>query len=344
MFDPRVPFMNALLKSHEMRVLGQAQLERLGTPGVRADARDVLRDTDIGAWLDGTSWPNARERDLALWRYLSESLERLELRRFFPPEARRFGRAYLLKYDVGNIKAVLQSLALDHPPQLLPIGVLQARGRLAELAAVRDPEALVETLTRLGFRKFALALRGFDSAGSRRARLAVEAALEGEYQRELRHAVRGFFGAHVLLAACGLIHDLANLSILCRILVTDGTAARQACFIPGGHLLEAQEWHEALAHGLRDLPRRLEHEAYRGLAADIVAVFERTGAVSAIEAVIERYRLNTLRGLLAPQLAPAAAMAWLIVLKEIELRNVRLILTAAEDAQPFEAVRRQLLV
>lgn len=344
MLDPRSPFMTALLKSQETRLVGREHLERMSAATAGTDVRATLHDTDIGAWLAAASWRNAEERDHSLWSYLAATLGAIELRRFFPREARRFSRSYLLKYDVANIKAVLQALALGGRPRLAPIGVMHAKRMMEDLAAVQSREALDETLTRAGLRKYALALHASGSHGGRRGRLAMEAALEGEYYRELRHAVRGLIGGHLLTAACGLLHDLANLSILCRLLVAGATIEDAAAFIPGGNQLDEQDLHDALAHGLHDLPRRLESEPYRKVAADVTAAYERAGSVAAIEAVIERHRVAALRDLLASSLAPAAVIAWFIVLKETELRNVRLLLTAAEDDLALDEVRRHLLL
>jgi vacuolar-type H+-ATPase subunit C/Vma6 len=344
MLDPRSPFMTALLKSQETRLVGREHIERLATAASRAEAVGLLRDTNIGAWLEGASWRNAAERDRVLWQYLAETLGAIELRRFFPRGARLFSNAYLLKYDVANIKAVLQGLALGHEPRLSPIGALHAKGRLDELAAARSREELEDVLTAAGLKRFALALRPADAASGRRARLAVNAALEGEYHRGLRHAVRGRLGGHILDAACGLMLDLTNLAVLCRLLAAGKSPAESESFVPGGNLLDAHDLRDALSHGLHELPRRLGPELYRRIASDVVAACERAESVAVIDAVIERHQLIALRGLLASTLAPAAVMAWFIVLKEIELRNVRLLLTAVEDGLGIDEVRRHLLV
>jgi vacuolar-type H+-ATPase subunit C/Vma6 len=341
MLDPRTPFMTAILKSQEVQLVGREHLEQLSASG---DPRAALRDTDIGRWLEGARWRDAAERDLALWEYLAQQLETLELRRFFPPEARRFGRAYLFKYDVGNVKAVLQGLELEQAPRLLPIGLLHARRRLDELAAVQSREALDEVLTSVGFRRLALALRPFRGSAGRRARLAMDAALENEYHRGLQHAVRGLRGGHVLALAAGLVLDLQNLALLCRLLAQGAGPAEIEGFVTGGERLDAADLKDALAHGLHDLPRRLEVELYRDIAAEAVAAYERSGSVAVMEAVIERRRLAALQGLLAPQVASAAVMAWYIVLKEIELRNVRLVFTALEDGLALDEIRRHLLM
>jgi vacuolar-type H+-ATPase subunit C/Vma6 len=344
MLDPRNPFMAALLKAQETRLVNETHLERLAPAGGGADLRAVLRDTDIGTWLEGVSWRDAEERDRALWRYLAQVIVSLEARRYFPRAARRFSRAYLLKYDVANLKAALQGLALGHRPRLLPIGAMHLHDRLEDLAAAQSPDEVAEVLTASGLRNFALALQSFNPSGGRKARLVVEAALEAEFYRQLVHTVRGLGGGFVLASGCGLMIDMTNLAILCRLLIAGAGTAGGESFIPGGHMADAHGLHDVLSHSLSELPRRIDNTYYGKVAADVVAAYERSGSVAVIDAIIEKHRLAALRELFAPQLAPAPVMAWFIIMKEIELRNVRLLISAVEDGIGLENVRRQVLM
>jgi vacuolar-type H+-ATPase subunit C/Vma6 len=352
MLDPRTPFMTALLKSQQERLVSRERIEGLGPVRDAAELVGALRQTQIGAWLEGARWRDAAERDLVLWRYLADTVGKIELRRFFPPDARRFSRAYLFKYDIANVKAVLQGLTLQIEPRLLPIGVLHAKRRLEALAAARNLEQVEDVLTSAGLRPAALIVRSFDPAGSRAARRAVEVALDAHYYRLLRHTASRLGAGHVLDSACGLMLDLANLSSLCRWLIANARGDSDAelsavradvLFIPGGQLLDEREWVDAMAHGLAELPRRLRHELHRQAAAEVLAAWERSGSVAVVDEVMERHRLTALHELLAPQVAPAVVMAWFLVTKEIELRNVRLALTAVEDGHGLAAVHRQLL-
>ena len=347
MLDPRTPFMTALLKSQRPRLVNRERLERLQGLGDVSEAVEQLQDTDAGAWLEGQGWRNAEERDHALWRYLSELLGKIELRRFFPPDARRLSRAWVLKFDLANLKAALQGLVENEAPRLLPIGVLHAKGRLDALAGARDRDEIEDLLTRSGLSEFARLTRGFDPAASRRARREVELALEAAYHHALRRTVRPLGGGHILGSACGVMIDFANLGILCRRLAKaasgTGTAAGEL-FIAGGRLLDSRALGDALAHGLDELPRRLEHDIHRRVATDVASAWERTGLLGVIDTEIEKHRLAVLHELLAPQVAPAVVMAWFLVVKEIELRNLRLALAAVEDGHGLDAVRRQLLL
>jgi len=342
MLDPRTDFMNALLKSRQAALVGDAEIERLaGDTG--SDAHGVLRHTDIGAWLEGERWRTAAERDQCLWRYLAETAAALQAQAFFPPQAQRFGRVYLLKYDVANVKAVAQGLALQREPTVRPIGAIHAAGRLGALAEAKDTDAAAAVLRDCGLHVFSDAVRRFKHTGGAQARLALESRLESEYHHALRDTARSLRGGVVLAWACGVMIDLANLAMLCRLLIAGVGTAGSDHFIPGGRMLSRQELQDGLSHGLSELPRRLAHEFHRAVAAEVLAAYERVGTISVTDIVIERERLAALRGLLAPQVAPAAVMTWFLVSKEIELRNVRLGLVAVEDGLGFEQVKRQLL-
>ena len=344
--------MTALLKSRQAALVGGADIERLaGDTG--SDAHGVLRHTEIGAWLEGERWRTAAERDQCLWRYLAETAAALQAQAFFPPQAQRFARVYLHKYDVANVKAVMQGLALERAPSVRPIGTIHAAGRLEALAAAQDTDAAAAVLRACGLPVFSDAVHRFKPTGGAPERLALETRLEADYHRALRDAARSLDGGVVLAWACGVLIDLANLSMLCRLLIASGDTAGTGTtgagtaggdhFIPGGRMLSRQELQDGLSHGLGELPRRLSHEFHRAVAADVLEAYERVGAIGVTDVVIERERLAMLRDLLAPQVAPAAVMMWFLVSKEIELRNVRLGLVAVEDGLGFEQVRRQLL-
>jgi vacuolar-type H+-ATPase subunit C/Vma6 len=343
MLDPRNSFVMALLKSEEANIVGRAHVDRLATVGDDADARGILRDTDLGAYLETAAYGGAQQRDQVLWRYLAARIAALDMQPFVPPDARSFGRAYLLKYDVFNLKAALQGLALERTPALLPIGVIAAQHQLEHLAAAVTVGEVTEVLTRAGLARFEPVIRPFQPAASLKSRLAIEVAMEGEYYRELLATAHGLGGGVVLAKACGMMIDLANLSILCRALHFGcGTAAGDQ-FIPGGYLLETASLQEALSHSLQDVPRRMEDRLYQSIAVAVVDACQDSGSVATMDQVIEQHRLAALRGLLAPQVAPAPVMAWFLIVKEIELRNVSLLLKSIEDGVSLDAIRRHLL-
>jgi vacuolar-type H+-ATPase subunit C/Vma6 len=343
MLDPRNPFMLALLRGEEASLVGREHMERLAAASSDADAQAALHDSDLGAYLSTAVYGSSRQRDQALWSYLAAKISSLENQPFLPPDARRFSGAYVLKYDVANLKAVLQGMALEHTAELLPIGAIAAHHRLDALAAAETAGDVAEVLMQAGLALFGTAVRSFNPAAGAKARQATEAGLEGIYHRHLLRTAQDLGGGIVLAKACGMKIDFANLSILFRALLFNGDPGAGVPFIAGGYLIGTGRLREALAHGVRDVPRWMDDSLYRVVAMEVVDAWEKSGAVACIDQVIERHRLTALRGLLAPQVAPAAAMAWFLIVKEIELRNVRLLLKSVDGGVTLDDIRKHLL-
>jgi vacuolar-type H+-ATPase subunit C/Vma6 len=333
----------ALLKAEEVSVVGKNHIERFAAASDEADAQAALGDTHLGAYLESAGYGGSRQRDDVLWRYLASRIASLEGLHFLPPDARSFSRAYVLKYDVANVKAVLQGLALEREPALLPIGVIAARRQLDELAAAETIGEVVEVLMRTGLALFAPVIRSFHPAAGPKARRAIEAGLEDTYHRHLLHTAHGLVGGVLLAKACGMMIDFANLSIFFRALLLNSGRAAGDAFVGGGYLLEIGSLQEALMHEIRDAPRRLDHHLYLETAMEVVDAWEKSGSVASVDQVIERHRFAALRSLLAPQVAPAAVMAWFLIVKEIELRNVSLLFKSIGAGATLDDVRKHLL-
>lgn len=347
MMDPRTSFLTGLLKSRQASLVNREQLEQLAE--TRQDDRsegeilDALRGTDIGTRLQDERWRNAAQRDECLWRSFHEIVRDLATLPFIPSQASKFNNVYMLKYDVANLKAVAQGLALSRTPHLLPVGRIQASGRLEEFAQLDDSDKLLELLRTCDLQLFAASVKHFDPAGGAKSLATLETGLEADYYRELANTGRSMSGGNILGIACGLMIDFSNIAILCRLIIAEVDTSDNEHFIPGGYLIDHRELREAMSHGLNDLPRRLRHESHRQLAAEIVSAQERFGTIGIIDTIIERRRLDSLRTLLAPRLTPAAVLLWYVILKEIELRNVRLALTVAENGMASESVREHWL-
>ncbi len=341
--DARTAFLLAFLKSREAGLVTRGHADRLASARENNDLLKVLRDTEIGVALAGASDRGAHDRDRLLWSHLADTVEGLLARPFFPSDAAIFGRAYLLKYDVANLKTAISALALDDKPVFRPIGILHSRDLLGPLAACESVQDVSEILGRAGLESFRSAIAGLKPSAGPQAPFAAEASLDSEYYRLLTDASRRLSEGDITAMACGLMIDLANLALVFRALIIGMGAAVSGRLISGGYLLGPQTLHDCLSQPLQDVPRRMEHAAYREIAAEIVDAWKESEAISTPDAIIEKHRLAALRGILSPRLAPGPAMAWFLIVKEIEIRNVRLLLQAVDDGIAFEDIRPLLL-
>lgn len=337
---PRSTFMMALLQSRAAGTVNADHVERLKGAADGSDARGILRGTDLGATLEGASHANARERDEFLWSYMDQQIALLEEGTFLPGEASVFARAYARKFDVANIKAVIQALAEGAKPALLPVGALHRGGFLDSLEAADTVEDVMEILARAGLEPFAAILRGSDAAPG----WAESTALEAEYHRSLGAAVRGLGGGKTLAHACGVILDLENLALFLRAVVGGWGAAAAARFIPPGYMLDTDDLKEALSLGLKEVSRRIENARYRAIAEEVAEAASGAAGMAATDDIIAKHRMDLLRGLLATQTSPACVAAWFLFVKETEVRNVRLLLKAVENGLSFERAGRCLVL
>jgi len=60
-------------------------------------------------------------------------------------------------------------------------------------------------------------------------------------------------------------------------------------------------------------------------------------------ASFRRHRFRLLREILSPRVLTPLVLAWYLIVKELEVRNLRLILKATFDAVPVEEIREYLV-
>lgn len=343
-FDAKNPFMTACIKGAEARVVDSDHLSRmLKASGVK-DLLAVIRDTHLGQYLENPPPKSFDEADEGLWRYLGDNLQEMRALRQLPRDMRRVLEAYLVKYDVANIRAVLRTRpASGRAARLVPLGVLRDRGRLADLAGCSDPQALAALLDESGLKPYASIVRRCRPADEPGARLALEAGLYREYYRGLLAAARRSRHGALLARAFGGLIDLANIQMAVRAIVA-GIGAQAADFLLEGGTLAIERVRELTGAKLAEVPGRLEGTSYREAAEEFVAGYAGSRDAGAIEETLEKHRFRLVRDALSQRLLSPALIGWYLVLKEVEMRNVRLLLKAAFDDLPLDGVRGRLVM
>jgi vacuolar-type H+-ATPase subunit C/Vma6 len=149
---------------------------------------------------------------------------------------------------------------------------------------------------------------------------------------------------NVLATAYGLVIDLVNLGLVCRAVVEAIGPAAADFLISGGHIIEEKTLRDVLPYKLSDIPRRIDAPQYRSVLDEISTAYDRTKSVTVIDEVIERHKYASLRDLLSPRVLSPLVVLWYLILKETEVRNLRLILKAIHDGVAVEEVKRYLLI
>lgn len=343
MLDPRYAYMSAYLKGEEPKVVSSGHIERLSRASSIGDGLGVIRETEVGNYLESFPIKNFEELEAALWRYLSERISYLQSFRFLPRDMAKVCRTYATKYDVSNIKATVQRLVTNEKSPLMPLGIMHEDGLLDELEQVQDVTTIAEILTRSKLGDYAHIVRECEIGAFAKAKLTFEARLDGQFYKNMLDMARRIRDGAVLFKAVGLVIDLTNLQIVCRATAQSLGGEVADALIPGGYILAESSLRDLFSLKLADMPRRLQEEQYRGVVNEIVTNFDRTRSLASIEETVDKHRFTVLRGMLAPRALSPTVIAWYLILKEMEARNLRLVFKAISDNIPVADVRDYLV-
>ena len=342
-------FMSAYLKGAESKVLTQEHIDRLSrlsnVPDVMANVREVLeiiKDTDAGKYLEEALVKTFDDSDRYLWHYFSECLESLGRLKLVPAEVRRVLAAYTMKYDVINIKATLQAIAAGKKAKTVPVGVIHNQGLLDELARAEGVSDVIGVLRECRLGDYADILMEY-SAEDKKSQFLTEARLDGAYYDNLLKVSRDIPDGALLAKAFSLIIDMTNLSLVSRALVEEIGSLASEVVIKGGYMISDRVARELLEHKLADLPSTLGIIQYREIAEEIVAGYGRTKSITVVEETVDRHRFRLLRDMLSPRVMTPLVLAWYLIVKELEVRNLRLILKTTFDGIPVEEIKEYLV-
>jgi len=147
LLDARHAFISAYLKGAEAKVVTPDHVAKMAKTSSIRDALAIITDTDIGDYLEEVPIKTFDDLDEYLWRYLGECFAHIEAFKFLPGDILKTLRAYIVRYDVSNIKAALQGISTGKKARSIPIGVIHNYGLLDELFVAKDVIALPSYLT-----------------------------------------------------------------------------------------------------------------------------------------------------------------------------------------------------
>ncbi len=344
MLGPKYAFISACLKGEEARTVTSEHMDRMVTASSLQDALAIVRETNIGSYLEELPVETFDNLDEHLWRYLAQRIGHIESFKFLPKDVLKLSEAYVIKYDVSNTKAALQRISTGKKASMIPVGVIHKNGFLDELANCQDVEDIIKVLARCKLGDYIPALQQYRADKGAKSRLAAEAKLDGEYYKNLLNIARRIKDGSVLARAFGLVIDLTNLQMVFRCVI-GGLAVDAAEFvIAGGYRITDKAIKDLLALKAGDIPARLEDAQYQEIANEVSATYDKTKSITAVDEIIDKHKFRMLREILSPRVLSPLVMAWYLVLKEVEIRNLRLVLKAIIDGVSAQQVRDYLVL
>ena len=295
------------------------------------EALELIQDTDIGSYLRQQTINKFDDFDTALWKYLQGHIEHLEGLRILPDEMRSILRKHLVKYDVLNIKAALQGILAQKKARMIPVGVIWSRGLLDE--KVEEIESLIEILKRCGLERYADILsEAREEASDVKLRLVLESQLDTAYYQDYLAMAKSLTEGHLLTKFLGFTVDLLNLQMVLRSVARGANHEVREYTLGGGYMLSGDVISELLSLKLPDIPSRLENTFYYQVAQEVVVNYEKTRSLTAIEEAIDKHRFQLLKGTLGTRaMMSSLLISWYLILKEMELRNLRLVAKSLLD-------------
>lgn len=344
MLDTKYAFISAYLKGGEAKAMTADHVNMMAKTSSIREALASIADTDIGDYLEEVPIKTFDDLDEYLWRYLAEYIAHIEAFKFLPGDILKVLRAYTVKYDVSNIKAALNGILTGKKANMIPLGVIYNYGLLDELSSAENIGGIIELLIKCKLGDYASVLKEYKIDEGVKSRLLAEAKLDGEYYNNLSNMTRGVKDGFVLAKAFGLIIDLTNLQIASRAIIEDIGSEAAECIITGGYMLSAEVIRELLPLKLTDVPSKLGNTLYRDVAEEVSSSYNRTQSITSVAEIIDKYKFSLVKEILSPRVLSPLVIAWHLILKELEIRNLRLILKAMFDNIPLEEIRQYLVL
>jgi len=341
---PKYAFISAFLKGEEPKTVTVEHIEKMAATSNLQDALAVIRETDIGGYLEGSPIRAFDDLDEYLWRYLAERIRYVESFHFLPKDVLEVSRAYIVKYDVSNIKAALQSLSGGEKPARIPVGVIRNNELLDKLFSAENIDEVVQLLITCKLTDYVPALEQYKTDKSARSRLLVEARVDGEYYKNVLNMARRIRDGAALAQAFGLVIDLTNLQIASRAIIRGIGHDAPEFAIAGGYRITDKTIRELLSLKIADMPARLEDTQYQQIALEVATTYDKNKNITAVDEIIDKHKFEMLKEILSPRVLSPLVMAWYLILKEIEIRNLRLVLKTIVDGAPVQEIRNYLVV
>jgi V/A-type H+-transporting ATPase subunit C len=336
-------FATAYLKGEEARLITSEHVERMLSAANIQGVLEIIKDTDIGSYLIEVNPISFEDIDQSLWVYLGRCLEGF---RMLPAEVLKILSAYRVKYDILNVKAALWGVTTGRRARMIPVGALHSCGLLDRLANAENLDDIIEPLTRCNLGNYADILREHEQQMNEgtRSRLQVDARLDNEYYRNMRVVARESGDAPVFAKALGIVIDLTNLQIISRAII-EGIGPEAVDYaIGGGTMLSSAIITELLSLKLSDVLEKLDDIQYRYVAEEIFSGYDSTKNIAVVAEIIDGHKFRLIKEILAPRVLSPIMMLYYLILKEAEIRNLRLILKAMFDGIPLGETKNYLVL
>ncbi len=337
-------FISAYLKGQEARLVTSTHIDGMQGADTVQDALATVRETDVGRYLEDLPVRSFDHLDESLWRYLAERFAYIEWLRLTPPEVLKTLKAYAVKYDILNIKAALESISTGRKARMIPIGIIHENGFLDELSNAEDTDDIARVLAKCKLEDYAPALEQYKPDQPANSKLLVQAGLQGRYYMNLLNTAGSVKDGPLLVQTFAVIIDLANLQIAWRSMIAGLDAHVAELTIDGGYQITHKFVRELLSLKMAEMPARLQNTRYSAVAEEVAAGYDRTKSITSVDEIIDKHKFRMLKEMLAPRVLSPLVLVWYLILKDVEVRNLRMAVKAIVDGVPAQEMKEYLVL
>lgn len=342
-------FLSAYLKGEESKLVTAEHMDGIFRSAKVQDALVSIRNTDVGGYFEEVSPSTLAtfdDVDQHLWLYFGKCLDQFKWFGIVPSVIKKIVAAYKVKYDVSNIKLALRGLDVEENARMIPVGVIHGAEMLEELTNAETVDDIIQTVTQCDLSSYAAILKENRETlvqGSKQ-RLAVEAMLDRQYYADILQAARKMRDGKKFLEVQGVVIDFINLQIIYRAVIKGMGPEAAGYLIGGGGELGTETMMELLSTKSNEMLGKLESTRYEEVAQEIAASYDRTKSITVVDEVIEMHKYTYVREMISTKILSPLLITWYLVLKELEVRNLRLILKAISDDVPYEKIKDYLVL
>jgi V/A-type H+-transporting ATPase subunit C len=341
---PKYAFISACLKGEEPKTVTSEHIDKMMTAPNLQDALATIRETDVGSYLEELPVRTFDYLDECLWDYLAQRIRYVESFKFLPKEIPKISRAYVVKYDISNIKAALRGISGGKKSSMIPVGIIHDTTLLEELSNAENVDGIIQILIQCKLADYVPALEQYKTDKSAKSKLLVEANLDSEYYKSILNMARQIKDGTFLTQAFGLVIDLTNLQIALRAIIKGIGPDASEFVIAGGYRITDKAIRELLSLKITDIPARLEDTQYQDIANEVSAHYDKTKSITAVDEIIDKHKFQMLKETLSPRVLSPLVVAWYLILKEVEIRNLRLVLKTIVDGVPVQEIKDYLVL
>jgi len=176
------------------------------------------------------------------------------------------------------------------------------------------------------------------------SKLLAQTRLDNKYYENMRNVSKAITAGQVLSKIPGLTIDLTILQIMIRAIIMGMADDSAAYAIAGGYMITGQAIKDLSPSELADVPTKLGDTPYQDIAKEVLSSYETTKSISAASEVIDKHKFRLAKEMLSSTLLPSLVMTWYLILKEVEIRNLRLVLKTIVDGVPVQEIRNYLVL